>query len=118
MNVGHLIVSIGVACCVASTSWARAQQVVTVDVAQALLRPDGQPEQHTQVTLRHNWDKSFPGIGGRATYTLQLPPIDSTEPSALLFDSLETRRLCASMAFWSGSSARWETRLLKPGSAR
>ena len=93
MNVGHLIVSIGVACCVASTSWARAQQVVTVDVAQALLRPDGQPEQHTQVTLRHNWDKSFPGIGGRATYTLQLPPIDSTEPSALLFDSLGNQAL-------------------------
>ena len=62
-------------------------------VADALFQPDGLPERHGQVELRHNWDKDFPHVGGRATYTIQLPGIGSSAPKALLFERIGNQAL-------------------------
>jgi len=48
--------------------------VLRLDSAEALLQPEGLPERHQSVLLQHRWDKVFPGRGGRARYTLALPP--------------------------------------------
>lgn len=64
---------------------ALAQDVITLDRAQASLRPDGLPPQVGEVDLGRRWDIDFPGRDGSATYRLNLPPSSSPEPMALLF---------------------------------
>ncbi|MGY4827319.1 sensor histidine kinase [Sphaerotilaceae bacterium SBD11-9] len=59
--------------------------VITLGAAQAELQPEGQPAQHKPVTLRHRWDKDYPGLAGRATYRLELPPSGPPAPRALWF---------------------------------
>jgi len=56
--------------------------------AQAVLRPDGGPVQSKTVALQHRWDREFPGRGGSATYTIELPPAPDGVPQALLFSHL------------------------------
>lgn len=60
--------------------------VTTVRVAEALLEPQGGPVERRTVPLRHRWDAAFPGRGGRATYTLRLPPSPTALPMALLLE--------------------------------
>ncbi len=59
--------------------------VITLHTAQAELQPDGQPARHKRVELRHRWDKEFPGLSGRATYRLDLPPSRAEDTRALWF---------------------------------
>jgi signal transduction histidine kinase len=79
------------AACLLALGWgllapARAQDgVVTLDHAQAELRPDGLPPQTGPVDLARRWDIDFPGRNGSATYRLALPPRRGDEPMALLF---------------------------------
>ncbi len=72
-----------VLCCTAGL--APAQEVITLDRAQASLRPDGLPPRGGEVDLSRRWDIDFPGRDGSATYRLALPPRASPEPMALLF---------------------------------
>jgi signal transduction histidine kinase len=60
--------------------------IVTLDHANAVLQPEGQLERQVTVRLRHNWDKDFPRVGGRATYTMHLSGFDVSTPHALLFE--------------------------------
>lgn len=65
---------------------ARADEpVITLERAQATLRPDGLPVREGEVDLARRWDIDFPGRDGSATYRLVLPPRRSDEPMALLF---------------------------------
>ena len=67
---------------------AQAQDVITLDRAQATLRPDGLPVREGVVDLSRRWDIDFPGRDGSATYRIALPPRDASlgnEPMALLF---------------------------------
>jgi signal transduction histidine kinase len=68
-----------------TASLAQAQEVITLDRAQASLRPEGLPPQVGEVDLSRRWDIDFPGRDGSATYRLTLPPSTSPEPMALLF---------------------------------
>ena len=72
-----------VLCCTAGV--ALAQDVITLDRAQASLRPDGLPPQVGEVDLGRRWDIDFPGRDGSATYRIALPPRTTPEPMALLF---------------------------------
>lgn len=67
-----------------AASYASASAAVQrLDSAEALLQPEGLPERHQTVALQHRWDKQFPGLGGRARYTLALPqPDDAAAPGA------------------------------------
>ena len=68
--------------------WSRTESaaVHTFTQAEALLQPDGLSPQHTQVHLRHRWDRAFPGRGGQARYTLTLPPaLVAREPALGLY---------------------------------
>lgn len=64
---------------------ALAQDVITLDRAQASLRPDGLPPQVGEVDLGRRWDIDFPGRNGSATYRIGLPASTTPEPMALLF---------------------------------
>ncbi len=67
---------------------ALAQEVITLDRAQASLRPDGLPARVGEVDLSRRWDIDFPGRDGSATYRIALPPRaagPTPEPMALLF---------------------------------
>jgi signal transduction histidine kinase len=64
----------------------RSPDVVTIHAADAVLEPVGRPAEHHAVALRHRWDAAFPGLSGRAVYTLQLPPVTSSRPMALLLE--------------------------------
>lgn len=64
---------------------AAADEVITLDRAQASLHPDGLPPREGEVDLARRWDIDFPGRDGRATYRLALPPRAHEEPMALLF---------------------------------
>lgn len=64
---------------------ATAQEVITLDRAQATLRPDGLPARVGTVDLGRRWDIDFPGRDGSATYRIALPPRTGGEPMALLF---------------------------------
>lgn len=44
-----------------------------VNTAEAVLEPDGLPAQTRRVTLPFRWDHEFPGLGGKATYRIDLP---------------------------------------------
>jgi len=72
-----------VLCCLAGQ--ALAQDVITLDRAQASLRPDGLPPRVGEVDLGRRWDIDFPGRDGSATYRIVLPPRTTPEPMALLF---------------------------------
>ncbi|MBC7995932.1 MAG: sensor histidine kinase [Rhizobacter sp.] len=72
-----------VLCCTAGL--ALAQEVITLDRAQASLRPDGLPPRVGEVDLSRRWDIDFPGRDGSATYRMALPPRSTPEPMALLF---------------------------------
>lgn len=54
-----------------------------LDQAEATLAPDGRPVETRQVSLRHRWERDFPGLGGKAHYRLQLPPAPAHEPMAV-----------------------------------
>ncbi|HEX7866911.1 MAG TPA: ATP-binding protein [Variovorax sp.] len=60
----------------------------TIDVAmaEAMLEPDGQPVQQRRVQLPFRWDHEFPGLGGKATYRIELPSATQHpgQPVALL----------------------------------
>lgn len=72
-----------VLCCTAGQ--ALAQDVITLDRAQASLRPEGLPPRVGEVDLSRRWDIDFPGRNGSATYRIALPPSTTSEPMALLF---------------------------------
>jgi signal transduction histidine kinase len=56
--------------------------------ATAALLPDGAPERSKAVNLPFRWDHAFPGLAGRATFTLDLPAPTSApdEPLAILLE--------------------------------
>lgn len=60
----------------------------TIDIssAEATLEPDGLPAQRRWVQLPFRWDHEFPGLGGKATYRIDLPAaaVPGDEPAALL----------------------------------
>jgi hypothetical protein len=58
----------------------------TYFAADATLQPEGQPEVRQRVVLRHRWDIQFPGLGGRAVYSIALPAADPATQSALLIE--------------------------------
>jgi signal transduction histidine kinase len=64
---------------------AGAQGVITLEHAQATLRPEGLPPREGAVDLNKRWDLEYPGRDGRALYRIALPPRTSSEPMALLF---------------------------------
>jgi signal transduction histidine kinase len=72
-----------VLCCMAGQ--ALAQDVITLDRAQASLRPDGLPPRVGEVDLSRRWDIDYPGRNGSATYRIALPASTTSEPMALLF---------------------------------
>ena len=61
------------------TSCARAEALL-FSTAQAHLMPEQAPQWSGPVELPHQWDKVFPGRGGRASYQLQLPPLPIAAP--------------------------------------
>lgn len=77
------VLGLWVALCLAGG--AAAQELITLDSAQATLRPDGLPPRVGMVDLRRRWDIDFPGRDGSATYRIALPPRTGSEPMALLF---------------------------------
>lgn len=85
MNAERLLICLVVAVCPWAQASDSAPAVVTLDHAEAVLQPDGLPEQHRRVELQHRWDQDFPGLGGSAIYTLQLPPSGPSTSSALFF---------------------------------
>ena len=59
--------------------------VITIAAARAVLEPDGGPRREGEVDLGRRWEADYPARGGRAVYTLALPPRSNPEPMALLF---------------------------------
>ncbi|MET0335871.1 MAG: ATP-binding protein [Rhizobacter sp.] len=80
-----LFVLLGLCLALCAVPTARAEEVVTLDRAQASLRPDGLPAVEAEVDLSRRWDIDFPGRNGSATYRIALPARASEEPMALLF---------------------------------
>ena len=60
----------------------------SIDTAQAVLMPDGGPIERRAVSLPHRWDSDFPGRGGRAIYTLDVPLDPKWNQPGLLFPRL------------------------------
>ena len=62
--------------------------LIRLDLAQAVLQADSRlaAPDAVKLPLRHNWDKDFPGVGGRASYTLQWSYTESAGTKALLFE--------------------------------
>jgi signal transduction histidine kinase len=79
------LVLMGLCLAFLATPAAHATDVITLDRAQASLRPDGLPAREGEVDLSRRWDIDFPGRDGSATYRLTLPPRAHDEPMALLF---------------------------------
>jgi hypothetical protein len=60
-----------------------------VTTAEAVLEPDGLPAQTRRVTLPFRWDHEFPGLGGQATYRIELPAaVPGRAPAALLMSGV------------------------------
>ncbi|VTU45325.1 Sensor protein VraS (plasmid) [Variovorax sp. PBL-E5] len=59
--------------------------IITLEAAHARLEPRGAAPREGEVDLARRWDRDFPGLGGRATYDVALPPRVGSEPMALLF---------------------------------
>jgi signal transduction histidine kinase len=59
--------------------------ILTLDTAQAVLRPDGRAPYAGPVDLARRWDAQYPGLGGSASYRILLPPHAEAQPMALLF---------------------------------
>ncbi|HEY0817574.1 MAG TPA: ATP-binding protein [Rhizobacter sp.] len=83
--VRALFVLWGLCVALGSGPVAAAEPVITLDRAQATLRPDGRPATEGEVDLSRRWDLDFPGRDGSATYRIALPPRAHDEPMALLF---------------------------------
>lgn len=81
--VRALVLLMGLLCGLFGSAFA--QDVITLDRAQATLRPDGLPPRVGEVDLNRRWDIDFPGRNGSATYRIVLPPRTTSEPMALLF---------------------------------
>jgi signal transduction histidine kinase len=64
---------------------APASEVITIEMAQATLQPDGGATRVGRVSLIERWDIAFPGRGGRASYRVELPPRTGSEPMAVFF---------------------------------
>ncbi|MDM0077870.1 ATP-binding protein [Variovorax sp. J2P1-59] len=71
--------------CLAPALAAGGPGILTIDRADALLEPDGGTPRQGEIDLARRWDREFPGLGGRATYRITLPPRVDEEPMALLF---------------------------------
>ncbi|WP_077035887.1 sensor histidine kinase [Pelomonas sp. KK5] len=68
---------------------AGAEPVQRLDHADAVLMPDGLPEQQRPgLTLDFRWDSAFPGRGGGALYRIALPPLDPAGQPALHIERL------------------------------
>ncbi len=61
-----------------------------VKAADAVLEPDGLPRQTRRVQLPFRWDHEFPGLGGKATYRIDLPAtaVPGNKPAALLMSGV------------------------------
>jgi signal transduction histidine kinase len=59
--------------------------ILMLDEASAVLRPDGRAPHEGPVRLSRRWDAQYPGLGGSATYRIELPAHTGPEPMALLF---------------------------------
>jgi signal transduction histidine kinase len=77
------------ALCHAAQSGTQAD-ALDVQVADAVLEPDGLPAQQRRIALPFRWDHEFPGRGGKATYRLDLPAaaVPRGEPAALLMSGV------------------------------
>lgn len=64
--------------------------VLDVSSAEATLEPDGLPTQVRRVPLPFRWDHEFPGLGGKASYRIELPAsaVPANAPSALLMSGV------------------------------
>ncbi|QNK66931.1 ATP-binding protein [Variovorax sp. PAMC26660] len=73
-----------------STHAAKAAEAMDVTSAEATLEPDGLPAQVRRVQLPFRWDHEFPGLGGKASYRIDLPAaaVPAGEPSALLLSGV------------------------------
>lgn len=62
--------------------------ILTIDTAEAILVPEGASRREGLTDLGVRWDKDFPGLGGTASYRVQLPPHQGAQPMALLFSRI------------------------------
>jgi signal transduction histidine kinase len=78
--------------------------ILTIDAAEAVLRPDGYRSFEGRADLGRRWDGDFPGRGGRASYRILLPPHSGTEPMALLFSRVGSQ---VEVVVNGGTVQRW-----------
>jgi len=69
---------------------ARSTEAIDASFAEATLEPDGLPVQVRRVPLPFRWDHEFPGLGGKASYRIDLPAaaVPAGESAALLMSGV------------------------------
>ncbi|WP_093240648.1 ATP-binding protein [Variovorax sp. EL159] len=69
---------------------ARSAEAIDASFAEATLEPDGFPVQVRRVPLPFRWDHEFPGLGGKASYRIDLPAsaVPAGESAALLMSGV------------------------------